>query len=113
MLARALVGLAERVFGSWCDLTVVNHDVAAKANGRATSEDCATTGPSGTCAGADISSIVNDNCCCQKMREHAALERLEENQELILAFEEERLQPHEHVDKVSLMLSEVAGTGKE
>ena len=49
------------------------------------------------------------------MREHAALERLEENQELILAFEEERLQPHEHehVDKVSLMLSEVAGTGKE
>lgn len=49
----------------------------------------------------------------QQMREHAALERLEENQELILAFEEERLQPHEHVDKVSLMLSEVEGTGRQ
>eukprot|EP00045_Choanoeca_perplexa_P015619 m.198601 g.198601 ORF g.198601 m.198601 type:complete len:737 (+) comp17042_c0_seq10:240-2450(+) len=46
----------------------------------------------------------------QAMREHAALERLEENQELILAFEEERLQPQGHVDKVSLMLSEVEGT---
>jgi hypothetical protein len=46
-----------------------------------------------------------------QMREHAALEKMEENQEQMEALEEARnqgLQPHQ--DKVSIVLSEVEGT---
>ncbi|EDQ85143.1 uncharacterized protein MONBRDRAFT_34373 [Monosiga brevicollis MX1] len=60
----------------------------------------------------ELQSVLDSDFSSFQMREHAALERLEENQEQMEALEEARNHDRVQLDKVSLMLNEVEDTAK-